>query len=170
MTNKELLEQLKTPFPSEDIEWRVQMAGTQNGKYWAVIVPYIDNRAIQNRLDESVGIEGWKNEFQYPNDKAVLCGISIKLEEEGWVTKWDGGEETAVEAVKGGISTAMKRAAVQWGIGRYLYKLDVVVVTPQIDKPQTMEGWLMTKATIDGKKLRIYFKRPALPEWALPKD
>ena len=28
-----------------------------------------------------------------------------------------------MEAIKGGLSNAMRRAAVQWGIGRYLYDL-----------------------------------------------
>ena len=32
-------------------------------------------------------------------------------------------ENTDVEAVKGGLSTSMRRAAVQWGVGRYLYRI-----------------------------------------------
>src|SRR5690606_35268028 len=40
-----------------------------------------------------------------------------------WITKWDGAENTDVQAVKGGLSSSMRRAAVQWGIGRYLYRL-----------------------------------------------
>ncbi|WP_263317101.1 Rad52/Rad22 family DNA repair protein, partial [Enterobacter hormaechei] len=58
-----------------------------------------------------------------PNNGGVECGISIKVEGE-WITKWDAAENTQVEAVKGGRSGAMKRAAVQWGIGRYLYNLE----------------------------------------------
>ena len=57
--------------------------------------------------------------------KAQLCGISIwDSEKEGWVTKWDGADDTAIEPIKGGLSGAMKRAAVQWGIGQYLYDID----------------------------------------------
>lgn len=52
------------------------------------------------------------------NNGGVECGISIKIDGE-WITKWDAAENTQVEAVKGGRSGAMKRAAVQWGIGRY---------------------------------------------------
>ena len=43
--------------------------------------------------------------------------------------KTDGAENTDYEPVKGGLSDAMKRAASQWGIGRYLYKLG----TPWVD-------------------------------------
>lgn len=155
---------LQAPFGVEDMEWRVQQAGsTQQGKLWAIVVPYITNRAIQQRLDDVCGVDGWKNEYtSTPNDKGTLCGISIKFDD--WITKWDGAEDTDIEAVKGGLSSAMKRAAVQWGIGRYLYKYEAAIVTPQLEKPQSMDGWIMTQAKIDGKKQRIYYRVPKLPK------
>ncbi|MCP5002531.1 MAG: hypothetical protein GY941_01065, partial [Planctomycetes bacterium] len=55
----------------------------------------------------------------------TICYISIKIGDE-WVTKSDGAGDTKVEAEKGSISDAFKRAAVKWGIGRYLYSLDAV--------------------------------------------
>lgn len=156
---------LQAPFGADDIEWRIQQAGsTQAGKLWAIVIPYITNRAIQQRLDDVCGVNGWKNEYtSTPNEKGTLCGISIRFNDE-WITKYDGAEDTDIEAVKGGLSSAMKRAAVQWGIGRYLYKYEAAIVTPQFDKPQTMDGWIMTQAKIDGKKQRIYYKRPELPK------
>lgn len=169
-----ITDQLKEPFDPFDIEWRVQSAGkTNGGKLWAILVPYIDNRAIQNRLDEVCGVEGWKNEFQYPTEKAIVCGISIRFKEGTdihWVTKWDGAEETSIEAVKGGLSTAMKRAAVQWGIGRYLYRLEAAIITPLDKQPSSMADYLMARGVkIEGKRTNLYFKRPNLPQWALPK-
>ncbi len=162
-------EQLQSPFEPKDIEWRVQVAGkTGQDKLYAILVPYITNRAIQQRLDDVLGVEGWYNEYQYPTEKSVICGISIDVGGK-WITKWDGAEETHVEAVKGGLSSAMKRAAVQWGIGRYLYKLDSAIVTPQYDKPQSMDGWEMTKVKLDGRNERIFYKIPTLPQWATPK-
>lgn len=172
MPSNEILNKLKEPFDPFDIEWRVQSAGkTGSGKLWAVLVPYVDNRAIQNRLDEVCGIEGWKNEFQYPSEKSVLCGISIKfgVTNPEWITKWDGADETAIEAVKGGISSAMKRAAVQWGIGRYLYRLEAAIITPLDKQPASMTDYLMARGVkIEGKRTNLYFKRPNLPTWALP--
>ncbi len=117
------LQELQKEFPLNEIEWRVQRAGkTAQGAGWAIIVPYVSNRAIMRRLDEVCGAENWKNEYKalpFTSD-GCLCGISIKTGDE-WVTKWDGAELTELEPVKGGLSNAMKRAAVQWGIGRYLY-------------------------------------------------
>jgi hypothetical protein len=49
-------------------------------------------------------------------------GISVRVSGE-WITKWDGADVTDFEEYKGGISSAVKRAAVHFGIGRYLYGL-----------------------------------------------
>lgn len=108
-----------------------------------------------------------------------MCGISIRIPDvvqeikDGkasttpeWVTKWDGAENTAVEAVKGGLSGAMKRAAVQWGIGRYLYKLDTNFVHLVDQKPADMKGW--SHHYDKGTKKRWYWNIPDLPTWALP--
>ena len=54
-----------------------------------------------------------------------LCGLSIYDEEKReWIEKIDGAENTDFESIKGGISDSFKRAAVLWGIGRYLYLFD----------------------------------------------
>ena len=56
-----------------------------------------------------------------------LCGISIYFpDRDRWICKWDSAEITDIEAVKGGLSDSMKRAAVQWGVGRVLYNMDTV--------------------------------------------
>lgn len=89
--SKELYEQLGAPFPENDLEWRVQrvIAGKQNKNY-AIVCAYVTNRAIQERLDQTVGPANWKNEYQPWREKGVLCGISIRIENE-WITKFDGG-------------------------------------------------------------------------------
>ena len=117
------LELLKEPFPESDIEWRPQKTGLKkNGEPYALVLAYISNRAVMDRLDEVCGAGNWKNEFTQAPNGGVICKLSIAIDGE-WVTKEDGAENTNIEAVKGGLSGAMKRAAVQWGIGRYLYKL-----------------------------------------------
>ncbi len=164
MTQESTLDRLRDPFAPEDIEWRVQQAGEKNGKPWARVLAYVTNRAIQDRLDEVIGPESWQNTFREGPDGGVVCGLSVRISRADgtaeWVTKWDGAENTDVEPVKGGLSNAMKRAAVQWGIGRYLYDLD--------------EGWARihdggryTAKTKDG----AWFKwdPPELPAWATPR-
>tara|TARA_Y100001951_G_scaffold98283_1_gene98923 strand:+ start:323 stop:829 length:507 start_codon:yes stop_codon:yes gene_type:complete len=117
-----LLDKLRIPFPEEDIEWRVQQQGLSNGLPWALVLAYVTNRAIMDRLDETVGPENWTNDFSQSPNGGVLCTLGVRVED-SWVFKTDGADNTEVERVKGGLSNAMKRAGVQWGIGRYLYKL-----------------------------------------------
>jgi hypothetical protein len=116
---------LAAPFSPEDVEWKP--GAVTRDKTRGLAMAYISSRAVQDRLDEVCGPEGWRNEFCAAPEGGVLCGISIRVRfDDGqaeWITKWDGAENTDVEAVKGGLSGAMKRAAVQWGIGRYLYRL-----------------------------------------------
>lgn len=112
-------------FAAEDIEWKPIAVSKKTGK--ALAAAYVTNRAIMDRLDEVVGPENWRNTFKPGPDGGVLCGISIRVTREdgtsSWITKWDGAENTDIEPIKGGLSSAMRRAAVQWGIGRYLYDL-----------------------------------------------
>lgn len=159
---------LQEPFKADRVVWRVQQAGlSKQGKPWAMVLAYMDNRAVQERFDEVFGINGWKNEFKTAPDGGTLCGISVKFDGE-WVTKWDGAENTQVEAVKGGLSGSMKRAAVQWGVGRYLYDLETTFAECSLEK-QT--GWQKAKAKGQGgKDTRFYWKAPQLPAWALPQS
>ncbi|MFT9495762.1 MULTISPECIES: Rad52/Rad22 family DNA repair protein [Bacillota] len=160
---EEVISKLQAPFPSKDIEWRVSHSGIKNGKKWAMVLAYVTNRAIQNRLDEVFGPAGWKNSYKDFKD-GILCTISCFIDGE-WVEKSDGAEQTEIESLKGGLSGAMKRAAVQWGIGRYLYKLESMFVEVFDDK---RDGAIR----INDKKNNVYgyWLPPKLPIWALPEN
>ncbi len=114
------LKRLQHYFSNGDIEWK-PVSFTRD-KRRAMAVPYLSNRAIMDRLDHVCGPENWRNQFREGPDGGVLCGLSIRVGDE-WITKWDGASNTEIEAVKGGLTASMRRAAVQWGIGRYLYRL-----------------------------------------------
>ena len=120
------LDQLAAPFAPDDVEWKP--GATTRDKKKGLAMAYLTSRAIQDRLDAVCGPAGWRNEFTPGPAGGVLCGLSVRVSyadgTSAWVTKWDGADNTDVEAVKGGLSSAMKRAAVLWGIGRYLYQLD----------------------------------------------
>ena len=126
---RQIQAELAMPFAPEDLEWRLQKV--VEARELGIAVPYVTNRAIMSRLDDVVGPENWYNEFKpWHGDgkkEAQLCGISIRYGD-GFITKWDGAENSDIEPVKGGLSDSMKRAAVQWGIGRVLYNMDVVFV------------------------------------------
>lgn len=122
--NESRLLRLHEPFAPSEIEWRIGQAGLKaDGKPWAKVLAYVTSRAIQDRLDLVVGPANWWNEFRPGPDGGVLCGITIRMDDGREVTKWDGAEAPDLERVKGGLSDSMKRAAVQWGIARYLYGL-----------------------------------------------
>ena len=126
---RQIQAELAMPFAPEDLEWRLQKV--VEARELGIAVPYVTNRAIMSRLDDVVGPENWYNDFKpwhgAGGKDAQLCGISIRFGD-GWITKWDGAEDSDIEPVKGGLSDSMKRAAVQWGIGRVLYNMDVVFV------------------------------------------
>lgn len=165
MDTKQLAELLQAPFPASDIEWRVSRTVSTSKGPKSIVLAYVTNRAIMNRLDEVFGFGNWKNEYKEWRDKSVLCGISVKIDGE-WITKWDGADETNYEATKGGFSSSMKRAAVQWGIGRYLYNLD----ENWVDIKDRGEHYINTKIKINNKDewIKGYWDAPKLPAWALP--
>lgn len=109
---------------------------------------YIDARDVQNRLDEVLGLENWKTDFvlmnksDEKNDVRILCYLSIKLPSGEWLTKVDGAGESQFEGEKGALSDAFKRAAVMFGIGRYLYT--------GIHPAKYYEAWM--KANPEGEK------------------
>ena len=81
------------------------------------------------RLDQVVGVGNWYPEFRPVDaggEHGMICRLTIIInlgDEFGWrtLTREDGASNTKIEPIKGGISDSMKRAAVQFGIGRYLY-------------------------------------------------
>lgn len=171
--NDAFRDRLAAPFHRKDIDWRVGRCGKRRGsdEIWATCFAYATNRAIMLRLDDACGVGGWKVEFRHLPGHATaqddpldvggfLCSLAIKIGDE-WVTKEDGCGLTDIEPVKGGLSTAMKRAAVQWGIGRYLYDLPEAFAIITDDRN---DYYGKTK---DGTEFR--WRPPALPEWALPR-
>lgn len=98
-----------------------------------------------------------------------LQGITIRLSETYSITKFDGADRTNFESTKGGISGALKRAAVLFGIGRYLYNLDEVWVNITDRKNTTNDIYVSQKDKRDSTKdIRGFFTPPTLPDWALP--
>ncbi|TYR75546.1 recombinase [Rossellomorea vietnamensis] len=161
----DIAKQLQRPFPPEEIEFRVQSCGISNGRPWAMVLAYVQARAIQRRLDEVFGWDGWTDEYRSQNNN-MICRLGVKTDS-GWIYKENGASETQVEAFKGGISAAFKRVAASgYGIGRYLYDLTESFAECQLDKPKNMSGW--SKAYDKKEKKNIYWKIPQLPEWALP--
>jgi hypothetical protein len=146
---------LLAPFPQAEVSFRV--GAVSQDKTRGQALAYIDARNVQDRLDAVVGPANWSTQFlPLPTGQGLLCRLSIFVDGR-WVAKEDGtsleqvaaGDNTKQDmAIKALMSDAFKRAAVMWGIGRYLYALDA--------------PWV----ALDGNKRMK--ESPVLPDWALP--
>lgn len=112
----EIWNALSAPFTKEQIKTRPGSRGMQ--------LQYITARTAMNRLDEVLGPENWEDEFGETKD-GLSCRITVTLPDGRRVTKMDGGgfadmpQEDDTE--KSAFSDAFKRAAVKFGVARYLY-------------------------------------------------
>ncbi|MDB4351943.1 Rad52/Rad22 family DNA repair protein [Porticoccaceae bacterium] len=144
---------LAAPFPADQISWRPGSVTKDKSKGMALA--YLNARNIMERLDEVVGTGGWQSKHEISHDGSqCICSIGIWLLSNSdpkayqWVWKSDGAGKSDIEGEKGMISDALKRAAVSWGVGRYLYNLP----------PQWVE--------LD--EYKKFTRTPTLPAWALP--
>lgn len=110
-TPDEIMRLLKRPWPTDQVKSRKGPAGK--------MLSYVDARQVMARLDEVVGPEGWQTHYSEVAGNCC-CTLSIKMGDE-WVAKSDGAGETSIEGEKGQFSDAFKRAAVSFGVARYLY-------------------------------------------------
>jgi hypothetical protein len=113
---------LAAPFEVSEVKFKPQ---TVSGNR-ALAVPFVDARVIQDRLDDVLGVMGWQDSYECLPDGAVVCRLRIRLGSE-WITKEDVGGQSEQpdegDRRKAAFSDALKRAAVKFGIGRYLYRL-----------------------------------------------
>ena len=135
---------LKQPFDPSVVHWRV--GATSGDKKTGIALAYINARDVMKRLDDVCG-DLWQDEYPFEG----CCRIGIKVNNE-WLWRSNGAGETQIEGEKGRYSDAFKRAAVLWGVGRYLYYLDNLWVPI---KPQG--------------RSHVIISPPKLPNWALPK-
>jgi hypothetical protein len=143
-----LTESLAAPFEPTEVKFKPAVVSGNR----ALALAYVDARAIQDRLDTVLGVAGWQDDYECRPDGSVVCRLRLRLGDE-WITKVDVGgpseQPDGGDRLKAAFSDALKRAAVKFGIGRYLYRLP----TQWIDyDPQR----------------RQFARAPALPAWALP--
>jgi hypothetical protein len=117
-----VMEALAAPFERHEVKFR---AGATSGSR-ALALAYIDARVIQDRLDDVLGAHNWQDEYECLPDGSVVCRLRLRLGGE-WITKMDVGgpseQPDEGDRRKAAFSDALKRAAVKFGVGRYLYRL-----------------------------------------------
>ncbi|MDK1289813.1 Rad52/Rad22 family DNA repair protein [Pseudoalteromonas umbrosa] len=172
LTAEKAQELLSDPFEAHDVEFLVtDKVISKDGSVWVKVVPYITARAVQQRLDDIFGLTGWRNEFREVKG-GQMCGLSLLIEDQ-WITRWDGAPLTEIEALKGALSGAGKRAAVQFGIGRYLYAIEPYFINCQLltDKSECTANYVLIRhdtSENESTYLSAQWETPELPSWALP--
>jgi len=127
------LEDLKKEIP---FKWRVQ----STNQYGSNCVAYVDARDVQDLLDDVCGAENWQVKYEeHKGNLFASIGINVSKGDgidvpEQWVWKSDCGTESQVEKQKGEASDAFKRAAVMWGVGRFLYSKKIIKIKQVIEK------------------------------------
>ncbi len=144
-TAQDLFDLLCAPFPVEFIDWRV--GSTNQEKTKGLALCYVDARAVMDRLDSVAGPENWQCSYTPGVNGSIVCSLGIHMPDGSWVWKADGAGQTDYEGEKGALSDAFKRAAVRWGIGRYLYDLKA----PWVAIEQRGKSYVIPEAEI--KKL-----------------
>ncbi len=139
---------LAAPFSVESISFKPQAVSGRK----ALAIAYLDARAVMNRLDEVLGPDGWQDDYQSLPSGEVKCTLLLRIGGE-WISKSDVGSRSDQpdegDQVKAAFSDSLKRAAVKWGIGRYLYHL-----------PKQWVGYDPDR--------RSFTESPRLPDWAMP--
>lgn len=144
------------------VKWRVQ--SSKNG--YSMCVAYVDARDVQKHLDEVCGIENWQS--RHKEEKGNLfCEIGINFNG-NWIWKSDVGTESNIEKQKGEASDSFKRAAVMWGVGRFVYDYPVIRVKNAKDSKYPCSNYASQKVLFDGSALTAYINH-CLNEYGIDK-
>lgn len=115
--HKDIFDALARPFRADELK-----SFSKGGKSFK----YITARTVMNRLDEVLGPESWWDEYVNLTEHSAICRLSIRLPDGQVLVKCDAGGSAGMadggDDDKSIISDAFKRAAVKFGVGRYLYQ------------------------------------------------
>jgi len=133
--SKEIAAALAAPFEEKDLKHRPGRAG--------LVFTYADARAVAQRLDDTLGIEGWQFEVKVADPARSVVHGSLCLVIDGKTTiKQDFGYPNGPqddEPLKSAASDALRRCAAQVGVGRSLYSPDKAAGGIKMPpKPQTL--------------------------------
>ncbi|MCK5613948.1 hypothetical protein KAR91_69440 [Candidatus Pacearchaeota archaeon] len=123
--------QLAKPF--KIIHWRVLRSfGNQ-----VSCAPYITVRDTRRRLNKVFGVNGWQTKLVEVKG-GFTCELSCLIDDQ-WITKTDAGGEQG-DNLKTTASDALKRAAMNFGVGEYLHSWKVVYLPAKDKKALNSKG------------------------------
>jgi hypothetical protein len=130
---KQIAQALAAPFEEKDLKHRPGRAG--------MTFTYADARAVAQRLDDTLGIEGWQFEVKVADAARNVVHGSLAVVIGGKTTiRQDFGYPNSSaddEPLKSAASDALRRCAAQIGVGRSLYSPERVQTLPRAVAPVT---------------------------------
>ncbi len=144
---------LAAPFEEGLVKYRAGAVSKDGTR--ALALAYVDARVVMARLDEVMGVQAWSDHYDFLPDGTCVCTLSLRLGTE-WVSKMDVGGQSEQpdegDRRKASVSEALKRAAVKFGVARYLYSLpnqwvDYDKNKKQLVMPQSRQARPQAKAT-----------------------
>jgi hypothetical protein len=132
---------LAAPFRDDELKYRAGRTYSKGNVKYTVPLVYIDARTAVARLDAVLGPDGWSSEITFIGTGVYSCKLTVHAL--GGVTRMDVGQagEHETEREKSGVSDAIKRAAAQLGVGRYLYGVDLA----ETPLEQRNGSWVLPK-------------------------
>jgi hypothetical protein len=150
MDPRQIQQELAAPFRADQV--RCRPGALSGDKAKALAIFYVNPKTIQQRLDDVLGVDGWADECEVLPDGCVVCRLTVWFGDRA-VTRCDVGapskQPDAGDRLKAAFSGALKRAALKFGVGRYL------------------DGVPQQWAELDGSGKR-FKKTPRLPAEFLP--
>lgn len=155
---------LAVPFEEREVKFKPQ--AVKNNR--ALALAYVDARVIMDRLDDVLGVARWQDNYEILADGSVQCRLRIFVGGR-WITKTDVGSPSEQpdggDRLKAAFSDALKRAAVKFGLGRYLYRLphqwaDYDAVKKQFTAPPKLPAWALPPKPVAGKKEPVLAEPP----------
>lgn len=150
MTREEIRKALAAPFAPDVVKFKAQTVKDNR----ALAVAFIDARDVAARLDDVLGIDGWEEAYRTEPSGNVVCTLTVYVGERRVNREDIGGpsdQKNTGDKAKAAFSDAFKRAAVKFGVGRYIYRL-----------PKSWVGY-------DPQKKQLT-EKPQFPAWAVPDD
>lgn len=166
MSTTTIHEDLRAKFPAAAIQWRAGDTKTENATVMARALPHLDPRDIQERLDAVVGPANWRTEYAVTQQGSVICTLSLNLNNL-WISKQDGSGLNVAAADKARetkfvFSEAFCRAAVQWGIGRYLYACPEIYAPYSEDRKSFVDSPTIPDCLLSEAELAARAAAPAV--------
>lgn len=117
----DIYEWLSRPFPEGTVKFK---PGVVSGNK-CLPMAFIDARDVSHRLNTVLGLAGWDTRYKMIAPNLVQCRLRLWLDGR-WIAREDVGDiseqPSKGDQMKSAFSDALKRAAVHFGVGAYLYK------------------------------------------------